>query len=49
MKIQDLECRTGLERATIRYYEREGLLNPKRLENGYREYSVEDAIQLQKI
>ena len=49
MKIQDLECRTGLERATIRYYEREGLLNPKRLENGYREYSEEDAIQLQKI
>lgn len=49
MKIQDLENRTGLERPTIRFYEREGLLNPKRLENGYREYSEEDASQLMKI
>lgn len=49
MKIQELERRTGLERPSIRFYEKEGLLNPKRLENGYREYSEEDAQLLKKI
>lgn len=49
MRIQDLENRTGLERPTIRFYEREGLLKPKRSENGYREYSDSDAEQLLKI
>jgi len=49
MKIQDLENRTGLERPTIRFYEREGLLQPKRLENGYRDYSETDAALLLKI
>jgi len=34
MKIQELERMTGLERPSIRFYEKEGLLNPKRLENG---------------
>lgn len=49
MQIRDLEAKTGLERATIRYYEREGLLNPKRLENGYREYSQDYCQTLLKI
>lgn len=49
MKIQELEGKTGLERPSIRFYEREGLLNPKRLENGYRDYSEEDAQLLKKI
>ena len=49
IKIQELERRTGLERASIRFYEKEGLLNPQRLENGYREYSVEDSELLKKI
>ena len=49
MRIQELEQRTGLDRATIRYYEREGLINPKRNENGYREYVPEDVQQLLKI
>ena len=49
MKIQELERKTGLERASIRFYEKEGLLNPKRLENGYREYSEADAELLKKI
>ena len=26
MRIQELELKTGLERATIRFYEREGLI-----------------------
>ena len=49
MKIQELEYITGLERPSIRFYEREGLLNPRRLENGYRDYSEEDAALLKKI
>jgi len=49
MKIQELEHKTGLERPSIRFYEKEGLLNPKRLENGYREYSQEDVELLKKI
>ena len=49
MKIQELEARSGLDRATIRYYERESLLTPARLENGYRDYSLEDAQELERI
>lgn len=49
MRIQDLESRTGMERATIRFYERQGMITPNRLENGYRDYSEEDASQLLKI
>lgn len=49
MRIQDLEHITGLERPTIRYYEKEGLIAPKRSENGYRSYSDTDANHLKKI
>ena len=49
MKIQELERKTGLERPSIRFYEKEGLLSPKRLENGYREYSEADVELLKKI
>ena len=49
MKIQDVEQRTGLDRATIRYYEKEQLLVPERSQNGYRSYSEENVELLQKI
>lgn len=49
MRIQDLEYRTGLDRATIRYYEKEGLITPVRHDNGYRDYSEDDRNQLLKI
>ena len=49
MLIRDLEQRTGLDRATIRYYEKEGLIVPERKENGYRVYSEEIADDLSKI
>lgn len=49
MKIQELEQKTGLDRATIRFYEREKLIIPRRMENGYREYSEDDVNQLMKI
>lgn len=49
MRIQELETKTALDRATIRFYEREGLINPQRTENGYRDYSDDDAAHLLKI
>lgn len=38
MHIKDIETRTGLSRANIRYYEQEGLVHPVRARNGYRDY-----------
>lgn len=49
MTIKELEERTGMTRANIRYYESEGLVSPVRQENGYRDYSEEDAKTLEKI
>jgi DNA-binding transcriptional MerR regulator/uncharacterized RDD family membrane protein YckC len=49
MVINDLETRTGLDRATIRYYEKEGMITPVRKENGYRDYSEDDLQHLLKI
>lgn len=49
MTIKELEERTGMTRANIRYYESEGLIAPKRLDNGYRDYSEEDARTLEKV
>lgn len=34
MTIGEVERRCGMERANIRFYEREGLLAPERRENG---------------
>ena len=49
MTIQEMERASGLERTNIRFYEREGLLNPQRRDNGYRDYSEEDLQLLLKI
>lgn len=49
MQIRELEEKTGLDRATIRYYEREGFLTPDRKENGYRVYGEEEMKTLLKI
>ena len=49
MLIRELEKETGLERATIRFYEKEGLITPSRSENSYRTYSAEDCQTLLKI
>ena len=49
MTIKELENLSGIPRANIRYYEEEGLLAPKRLPNGYRDYAEEDARTLEKI
>ena len=49
MRIQELERMVGIERATIRFYEKEGLITPERSENGYRNYSDSDAAELRRI
>lgn len=49
MQIQELEIRTGMDRATIRFYEKEGLVVPERQANGYRSYSACDFQLLMKI
>ena len=49
MKIGEIETRAGMTRANIRFYESEGLLEPRRLENGYRDYSEEDLNTLLRI
>ena len=49
MTIKDIEVESGMSRANIRFYEAEGLLNPERRANGYREYSEEDLEILKRI
>ncbi|SCJ51156.1 Copper export regulator [uncultured Flavonifractor sp.] len=49
MTIREAEQRTGLDRATIRFYEKEGLISPKRLDNGYRDYAEEEITALLRI
>ena len=49
MKINELEELLGVSKATIRYYEDQGLVIPPRTDNGYREYSDEEVQLFQKI
>lgn len=50
MKIGEVAKRTGLNVSNIRFYERKGLLEPKREGDGnYREYSEEDIFRLKCI
>lgn len=49
MIIKELETLSGMERANIRFYEREGLITPKRMDNGYRDYSEDDLQVLLRI
>ena len=41
MQIGDLAAATGLSRDTLRFYEKRGLLAPRRSGNGYRDYPPE--------
>ncbi|MEU4545016.1 MerR family transcriptional regulator [Nonomuraea dietziae] len=38
MRIGELSERTGTPRRLLRYYEEQGLINPSRSPNGYRDY-----------
>ena len=49
MNIKEIEERSGLTRANIRYYEQEGLIAPARRENKYRDYSEEDLETLLRV
>jgi DNA-binding transcriptional MerR regulator len=44
MKIGELAARSGLSRESLRFYEQRGLLQARRLANGYRDYP-EEAVQ----
>ena len=49
MTIKELEQRLDLPRASVRYYEQEGLLHPGRGANNYRDYTEEDLRTLEKV
>ncbi|EFM25764.1 hypothetical protein HMPREF9225_0646 [Peptoniphilus duerdenii ATCC BAA-1640] len=45
----EVQNKTGLTRKAIEYYEEKGLINPIRMENGYRDYSEKDVEILEKV
>jgi len=49
MRIGQLATATGLSRDALRFYEKRGLLTPRRGSNGYREYPPEAAQWLRYI
>ena len=49
MTIKEVEKKLNISRANIRFYEQEGLLEPKRNDNEYRNYSDNDIKRLEKI
>lgn len=49
MKIKEAEEVLGVSRATIRFYEKNRLISPKRGENAYRSYTEKEISELQKI
>ena len=49
MTIKEIEKLLEIPRATVRFYEKEGLIAPDRKGNGYREYSEEDVEKLRKV
>ena len=46
MNISEAARQSKLSSKTIRYYEDIGLIKPSRAENGYRDYSIDDAHRL---
>ena len=50
MKINEVEALAGIAKKNIRFYEEQGLLNPRRNpENGYRDYGQEEVQLLRQI
>ena len=49
MTIRELLDAVGMDRTTVYYYEKEGLIHPARQANGYRDYSQTDLTELQRI
>lgn len=49
MRIGELARRAGVSTRTLRYYEEQGLLTPRRLPNGYRSYDEDAVEQVRRI
>ncbi len=50
VKINEVEALVGITKKNIRFYEEQGLLNPKRnIENSYRDYGDEEIHTLRRI
>ena len=49
MLRSEIQIKTGLTRKAIEYYEDKGLINPHRLENGYKDYTEKDLDILVKV
>lgn len=49
MRINETAEHLGLSQRALKYYEKEGLLEVRRDENGYRNYSTQDLERLKKI
>ena len=49
MKIKQVEELVGITSKNIRFYEDQGLLQPQRTENGYRDYGLEEVEILKQI
>jgi DNA-binding transcriptional MerR regulator len=49
MRINEAAEQLGLSQRALKYYEKEGLLEVRRDENGYRNYSTQDLERLKKI
>lgn len=49
MRIKELSERVGISTRLLRYYEEQGLLSPKREENGYRAYNEAHVARVQQI
>lgn len=47
--IGEVSSRLGLSRDTLRFYEKKGIIQPEKQENGYRSYSYEDTRRLLDI
>lgn len=49
MRISELSNKTGVSMRSLRYYEEKGLIEPKRLHNGYRDYDESILEQVKTI
>ena len=49
VKIKQVEELVGITSKNIRFYEDQGLLQPKRTENGYRDYGIAEVETLKRI
>ncbi|GAA3722467.1 hypothetical protein GCM10023082_20380 [Streptomyces tremellae] len=49
MRISELSQHTGISSRSLRYYEQLGLLHPRRLPNGYRDYSEESLVCAERV